>query len=190
MFGVSLNWNNLGMVKQMMKIGEVFVEDDIFVNFLFDVLDFDVGFDDQIDSFCGVLKSDVEGGLLDFGDGGGFDFDVGGVGGMGDVDLLQFGGGFGGGMDVGFGGGLFVMSYMVGSVLYVNFDFIMDILIDVQIVLGNSYMYVVMLMNLIEGVIIVFDCKIGDLVEVVVNGCQIGCGEIMVFDEDNICFGI
>lgn len=179
------------MAKQTTKTGEAPVEDDILANFSSDAApDLDAGLDDQIDSLRGVLKSDAEGGLPDLGDGGGFDFDAGGAGGMGDADLSQFGGGFGGGMDAGFGGGSSPMSHTAGSALHANVDLIMDIPIDVQIVLGNSHMHVATLMNLTEGATIALDRKIGEPVEVIVNGRQIGRGEITVLDEDNTRFGI
>ena len=188
--GASLNWNNSGMAKQTTKTGEAPVEDDILANFSSDSApDLDGGLDDQIDSLRGVLKSDAEGGLPDIGEGGGFDFDASGGGDMGDADLSQFGGGFGGGMDAGFGGGSSAMSHTAGSALHANFDLIMDIPIDVQIVLGSSHMHVATLMNLTEGATIALDRKIGEPVEVVVNGRQIGRGEITVLDEDNTRFG-
>lgn len=179
------------MAKQTTKTGEAPAEDDILANFSSDAApDLDGGLDDQIDSLRGVLKSDAEGGLPDLGDGGGFDFDAAPGGGMGDADLSQFGGGFGGGMDAGFGGGASSHSHTTGSALHANLDLIMDIPIDVQIVLGNSHMHVATLMNLTEGATIALDRKIGDPVEVVVNGRQIGRGEITVLDEDNTRFGI
>lgn len=177
------------MAKQTTKTGEAPAEDDdILANFASDAApDLDAGLDDQIDSLRGVLKSDAEGGLPDLG--GGFDFDASGGGGMGDADLSQFGGGFGGGMDAGFGGGS-THGAAAGSALHANLDLIMDIPIDVQIVLGNSHMHVATLMNLTEGATIALDRKIGEPVEVVVNGRQIGRGEITVLDEDNTRFGI
>ncbi|HZG30651.1 MAG TPA: flagellar motor switch protein FliN [Ensifer sp.] len=175
------------MAKQTTKTGEEPAEDDILANFSSDAApDLDGGLDDQIDSLRGVLKSDAEGTLPELGETGGFDFDAAAGGGMGDADLSQFGGGFGGGMDTGFGGA----SQTAGSALHANLDLIMDIPIDVQIVLGNSHMHVATLMNLTEGATIALDRKIGDPVEVVVNGRQIGRGEITVLDEDNTRFGI
>ncbi len=92
-------------------------------------------------------------------------------------------------MDAGFGGGS-THGAAAGSALHANLDLIMDIPIDVQIVLGNSHMHVATLMNLTEGATIALDRKIGEPVEVVVNGRQIGRGEITVLDEDNTRFGI
>ena len=66
----------------------------------------------------------------------------------------------------------------------------MDIPIDVQIVLGSSRMQVSGLMNLTEGAIIALDKKIGEPVEITVNGRKIGRGEITVLEHDDTRFGI
>ncbi|MGN6550207.1 MAG: flagellar motor switch protein FliN [Pararhizobium sp.] len=67
---------------------------------------------------------------------------------------------------------------------------IMDIPIDVQIVLGSSRMPVSALMNLSEGATIALDRKIGEPVEITVNGRVVGHGEITVLDGDETRFGI
>ena len=77
-----------------------------------------------------------------------------------------------------------------GSGMNANLDLIMDIPIDVQIVLGTSRMQVAGLMNLTEGATIALDRKIGEPVEIVVNGRVIGRGEITVLDEDETRFGV
>lgn len=77
-----------------------------------------------------------------------------------------------------------------GSSMHSNLDLIMDIPIDVQIVLGTSRMQVSGLMNLTEGATIALDRKIGEPVEIVVNGRLIGRGEITVLDEDETRFGV
>lgn len=77
-----------------------------------------------------------------------------------------------------------------GSGMTANLDLIMDIPIDVQIVLGTSRMQVAGLMNLTEGATIALDRKIGEPVEIVVNGRVIGRGEITVLDEDETRFGV
>ncbi|MCO6187134.1 flagellar motor switch protein FliN [Rhizobium sp. L1K21] len=167
----------------------------------------DLGLDDQIDDLRGVLQNDAEGtvpdldsmvggDLSDFGGdfggdaaGGDFGSDLGGDFGSGD-----FGGGnFGGNSD--FGGDSFGSTSLndiapPGSALHANYDLIMDIPIDVQIVLGTSHMNVATLMNLSEGATIALDRKIGEPVEILVNGRLIGRGEIAVLDEDNTRFGV
>ncbi|UVC09930.1 flagellar motor switch protein FliN [Rhizobium sp. TH2] len=77
-----------------------------------------------------------------------------------------------------------------GSSMNSNLDMIMDIPIDVQIVLGSSRMQVSGLMNLTEGATISLDRKIGEPVDLVVNGRLIGRGEITVLENDETRFGI
>ncbi|OCP04951.1 MULTISPECIES: flagellar motor switch protein FliN [unclassified Ensifer] len=77
-----------------------------------------------------------------------------------------------------------------GSGMTANLDLIMDIPIDVQIVLGTSRMQVSGLMNLSEGATIALDRRIGEPVEIMVNGRVIGRGEITVLDGDDTRFGV
>jgi flagellar motor switch protein FliN/FliY len=77
-----------------------------------------------------------------------------------------------------------------GSGLTANLDLIMDIPIEVQIVLGSSRMQVSGLMNLEEGAIIALDKKIGEPVEIMVNGRRIARGEITVLENDDTRFGV
>lgn len=69
-------------------------------------------------------------------------------------------------------------------------DLIMDIPIDVQVVLGTSRMPVSALMNLSEGSTIALARRIGEPVEIIVNGRVIGHGEITVLDGDDSRFGV
>ncbi|MBB3656236.1 flagellar motor switch protein FliN/FliY [Rhizobium sp. BK650] len=78
----------------------------------------------------------------------------------------------------------------LGSALNSNLDLIMDIPIDVQIMLGTSRMQVSGLMNLTEGATIALDKKIGEPVEIMVNGRRIARGEITVLDNDDTRFGV
>ena len=71
-----------------------------------------------------------------------------------------------------------------------NLDLIMDIPIDVQIMLGSSRMQVSGLMNLNEGATIALDKKIGEPVEIMVNGRRIARGEITVLENDDTRFGV
>ncbi|WP_281978693.1 flagellar motor switch protein FliN [Pseudorhizobium flavum] len=125
------------------------------------------------------------GGLGDFGGGdfGGSDFRNTDFGGS---DLG--GSGFGGASmdEPTFSGGV----QEPGSALAANLDLIMDIPIDVEIVLGSSRMQVSGLMNLEEGATIALDKKIGEPVEIMVNGRRIGKGEITVLDNDDTRFGV
>jgi flagellar motor switch protein FliN/FliY len=177
----------------------------------------DMDFDQAVDDLRGVLKADAEGGLGDFGSdlglkddplaafesdfGGGAaaapsdDFGLGDFGGSSDIGGGDFGGAgdFGGSSDFG-GSGDFGGSsgshQEPGSGLSANLDLIMDIPIEVQIVLGSSKMQVSGLMNLEEGAIIALDKKIGEPVEIMVNGRRIARGEITVLENDDTRFGV
>lgn len=69
-------------------------------------------------------------------------------------------------------------------------DLVLDIPVDVQIILGSSRMAVQALMNLSEGATIALDRKIGEPVEIMVNGKLIGRGEITVLESDDTRFGV
>ena len=88
------------------------------------------------------------------------------------------------------GGGDTEMESRPGSAMESNLDLIMDIPIEVQIVLGSSKMQVSGLMNLTEGATIALERRIGEPVEVMVNGRIIGRGEITVLENDDTRFGV
>jgi flagellar motor switch protein FliN/FliY len=67
---------------------------------------------------------------------------------------------------------------------------IMNIPIEVQIVLGSAEMPVSDLMALQKGSTVALDRRIGEPVDVVVNGRRIARGEITVLDSDPSRFGI
>lgn len=67
---------------------------------------------------------------------------------------------------------------------------IMGIPVDVQIVLGSASMPVSELMTLQKGSVVALNRRIGEAVDVVVNGRKIATGEITVFDNDPSRFGI
>lgn len=71
-----------------------------------------------------------------------------------------------------------------------NLDSIMRIPVVVQVVLGSAVMPVASLMKLGRGAIVALDHRIGEPVEVVVNGRLIARGEIVVLEEDNSRLGI
>jgi flagellar motor switch protein FliN len=155
----------------------------------------DTDFDQAVDDLRGVLKNDAEGTLPGIGSDFGAEFDMSpSAGSSFDADLgSDFGGGdFGaggfGGMDA--GGSTSASISEPGSALSANMDLIMDIPIDVQIVLGSSRMQVSGLMNLEEGAIIALDRKIGEPVEIMVNGRRIARGEITVLENDDTRFGV
>lgn len=169
--------------------------------------------DQAIDDLRGVLKKDSDGDFPQFGDdlqsdafAAGTDLSPFG----GDAGETSFGGADFAGSDFGgntagmgaasapslgaapsFGGNSFQSAPApLGSALNSNFDLIMDIPIDVQIVLGTSRMQVSGLMNLTEGATIALDKKIGEPVEIMVNGRRIARGEITVLDNDDTRFGV
>lgn len=71
-----------------------------------------------------------------------------------------------------------------------NTGIIMNIPVDVQIVLGSAEMPVSELMALQKGSTVALDRRIGEPVDVVVNGRKIACGEITVLENDPSRFGI
>lgn len=171
----------------------------------------DADFDMAVDDLRGVLKADADGTLPDIGSDFGADLSAFGgssdplsafesdFGGSASAPASDFdAGGFGGDDAFGgssFGGGSSFDSapssvQEPGSGLTANLDLIMDIPIDVQIVLGSSRMQVSGLMNLEEGAIIALDKKIGEPVEIMVNGRRIARGEITVLENDDTRFGV
>jgi flagellar motor switch protein FliN len=71
-----------------------------------------------------------------------------------------------------------------------NNNIIMNIPVDVQIVLGSAEMPVSELMALQKGSTVALDRRIGEPVDVVVNGRKIASGEITVLENDPSRFGI
>ncbi|MEI5681206.1 flagellar motor switch protein FliN [Mesorhizobium sp. CGMCC 1.15528] len=71
-----------------------------------------------------------------------------------------------------------------------NAAVIMNIPVDVQIVLGSTEMPVSDLMALQKGSTVALNRRIGEPVDVVVNGRKIARGEITVLESDPSRFGI
>lgn len=71
-----------------------------------------------------------------------------------------------------------------------NRDIIMNIPVEVKIVLGSAEMPVSELMELQKGSTVSLDRRIGEPVDVVVNGRRIARGEITVLESDPSRFGI
>ncbi|RUU86629.1 flagellar motor switch protein FliN, partial [Mesorhizobium sp. M7A.F.Ca.CA.002.05.1.1] len=67
---------------------------------------------------------------------------------------------------------------------------IMNIPVDVQIILGSTEMPVSDLMALQKGSTVALNRRIGEPVDVVVNGRKIARGEITVLESDPSRFGI
>lgn len=71
-----------------------------------------------------------------------------------------------------------------------NASLIMNIPVEVQIVLGSAEMPVSELMNLQKGSTVALNRRIGEAVDVIVNGRRIARGEITVLEHDPSRFGI
>lgn len=71
-----------------------------------------------------------------------------------------------------------------------NLEMIMRIPVSVQVVLGSATMPVSGLVKLGRGAVIPLDRRVGEPVEVVVNGRVIARGEVVVMEESNSRFGI
>ena len=71
-----------------------------------------------------------------------------------------------------------------------NLGAILSIPVTVQVVLGSTSLPVAGLMKLARGAIVSLDQRVGDPVDVVVNGTVIARGEIVVVDEASQRFGV
>lgn len=71
-----------------------------------------------------------------------------------------------------------------------SLDTIMRIPVTVKIVLGSASMPVAALLKLGRGALIPLDRKVGEPVDVVVNGRVVARGEVVVMDDDPSRFGI
>ena len=71
-----------------------------------------------------------------------------------------------------------------------NLDMVMRIPVTMKIVLGSATMPVSNLMKLGRGTIIPLDRRVGEPVDVVVNGRVVARGEVVVVDEASSRFGI
>lgn len=71
-----------------------------------------------------------------------------------------------------------------------SLETIMRIPVSVKIVLGSASMPVAALMKLGRGALIPLDRKIGEPVDVIVNGHVVGRGEVVVMDDDPSRLGI
>ncbi len=71
-----------------------------------------------------------------------------------------------------------------------SFDTIMRIPVSVKIVLGSATMPVSALMKLGRGAVIPLDRRVGEPVDVTVNGRVVARGEVVVLEEASSRFGI
>jgi len=71
-----------------------------------------------------------------------------------------------------------------------NLDTILRIPVVMQVVLGSATMPVATLMKPGRGAIVPLDHRVGEPVDVVVNGRVIARGEVVVVEDDNSRFGV
>jgi flagellar motor switch protein FliN len=77
-----------------------------------------------------------------------------------------------------------------GKTAGMNMDMVMSIPVTVKIVLGSATMPVANLVKLGKGAVIPLDRKVGEPVEVVVNGRTVARGEVVLIDEATSRLGI
>lgn len=69
-------------------------------------------------------------------------------------------------------------------------DTVLRIPVTMQVVLGSATMPVANLMKLGRGQVVSLDHRVGEPVDVVVNGRVIARGEVVVVDDDSSRFGV
>ncbi len=72
----------------------------------------------------------------------------------------------------------------------IGIEAVMNIPVTVQIVLGSTTIPISHLMTLSRGAILPLENKVGEPVDVVVNGRVIARGELVVMDDDSSQFGV
>lgn len=73
---------------------------------------------------------------------------------------------------------------------FANVEAIMRIPVTMQVVLGSATIPVANLMKLGRGAVVPLDHRVGEPVDVVVNGRIVARGEVVVVEEDNSRFGV
>jgi flagellar motor switch protein FliN len=71
-----------------------------------------------------------------------------------------------------------------------NIDTILRIPVTVQVVLGSTSMPVANLLKLGRGAVVPLDHRVGEPVDVVVNGRVVARGEVVVVEDDTTRFGV
>ncbi|MGE4245273.1 MAG: flagellar motor switch protein FliN [Parvibaculaceae bacterium] len=71
-----------------------------------------------------------------------------------------------------------------------NLDVVMRIPVTVQVILGSTTMPVSNLMKLSRGSVLALDNKVGEPVDVVVNGRVVARGEVVVVEEGSGRLGV
>lgn len=78
----------------------------------------------------------------------------------------------------------------IGKVSSRRIDSILRIPVVVQVVVGSATLPVSSLLKLGRGAVIPLDHRVGDPVDIVVNGRTIARGEVVVVEEDGARFGV
>ena len=71
-----------------------------------------------------------------------------------------------------------------------NLDIVMQIPVSVDVMLGSTNMPVSRLMKLGRGSVVALDRKVGEPIDVVVNGRVIARGEVVLLEDGSSRFGI
>ncbi|MEN3793959.1 flagellar motor switch protein FliN [Fulvimarina sp. MAC3] len=71
-----------------------------------------------------------------------------------------------------------------------DLDLVLDVSVTMEVVLGTARMSVAELLKLNRGSIVKLDTKVGDPINVVVNGRIVARGEIVVLDQEDQQFGV
>jgi len=71
-----------------------------------------------------------------------------------------------------------------------NIETILRIPVTVQVVLGSTTMPVANLLKLSRGAVVPLDHRVGEPVDVVVNGRVVARGEVVVVEDDTTRFGV
>jgi flagellar motor switch protein FliN len=71
-----------------------------------------------------------------------------------------------------------------------NMDIVLRIPVSLRVLLGSASMPIFQLTKLGRGAVIPLDRRVGEPVDVMVNGRIIAKGEIVVLDEDGSRFGV
>jgi flagellar motor switch protein FliN/FliY len=77
-----------------------------------------------------------------------------------------------------------------GGLSHPNLEMVMRIPVTVQVVLGSATMPVANLVKLGRGAVVALDRRVGEPVDLIVNGRIVARGEVVVVDEDSSRFGI
>jgi flagellar motor switch protein FliN/FliY len=71
-----------------------------------------------------------------------------------------------------------------------NFEAILQIPVSVKVVLGSATISIANLAKLGRGAVIALNKKVGEPVDVTVNGRLVARGEVVVLEDDNSRFGV